>query len=60
MSLPKKDKVVALKRLEKEFKANQKACQSAWPDGSPFYSICMQKAAAVFESELEQVLSSKQ
>ncbi|MCW8943374.1 MAG: hypothetical protein OQL27_01300 [Sedimenticola sp.] len=58
MSLPKKDKVAALKALEKEFKANQKVCKLTWPDGSPLLSLCMQKAVTVFEKQIEQVLSN--
>lgn len=59
MSATKNDKVMALKALEKEFKANQKACKAAWPEGSPLLSLCMQKAASVFESQLEKVLGSQ-
>ncbi|MCW8882813.1 MAG: hypothetical protein OQL17_00555 [Sedimenticola sp.] len=59
MAVTKKDKVIALKALEKDLKANQKACKAAWPEGSPLLSLCMQKAASVFESQLEKVLCSQ-
>lgn len=59
MSQQKRDKVSALKALEKELKDNQKACRSAWSDGSPFLTLCMQKSVTVFEKKMERVLNGK-
>ncbi|MCE9685819.1 hypothetical protein LZP73_06255 [Shewanella sp. AS16] len=56
--MTEQEKAVALKLLEDKLLQNQKACKLAWPAGSPFLDIAMQKAAAVFEKEIEKILSN--